>query len=74
MGMRDWLIIIVIIGIILILLDGYRRKRKDSIRVQIDKNIPPVDDDIIEAAELPNGGARVIPRDNDFDDDEEYEE
>jgi len=73
MGMRDWLIIIVIVGIILILLDGYRRKRKDSIRVQIDKNIPPVDDDLIEAAELPNGGARVVPRDGDFDHDEDEE-
>ena len=70
MGMRDWLIIIVIVGIILILLDGYRRKRKDSIRVKLDKNIPPLDDDVIEAAELPNGGARVIPRGKIFDDEE----
>ncbi len=73
MGMRDLLIIIVIVGIILILLDGYRRKRKDSIRVQINKNIPPVDDDLIEAAELPNGGARVVPRDGDFDHDQDEE-
>lgn len=73
MGMRDWLIIIVIVGIILILLDGYRRKRKDSIRVKLDKNIPPLDDDLLEAAELPNGGARVIPRGKTFDD-EEYDD
>lgn len=72
MGMRDWLIIIVIVGIILILLDGYRRKRKDSIRVKLDKNIPSVDLDVEDAAELPNGGARVIPRYNNFNDDKEY--
>ena len=70
MGMRDWLIIIVIVGIILILIDGYRRKRKDSIRLKIDKNIPPHDSDLEAAVELPNGGARVVPRDDNCDDDE----
>lgn len=74
MGMRDWLIIIVIVGIILILIDGYRRKRKDSIRLKIDKNIPPHDSDLEAAVELPNGGARVIPRDDNFDDDEDYDD
>lgn len=73
MGMRDWLIIMVIVGIILILIDGYRRKRKDSIRLKIDKNIPPHDSDLEAAVELPNGGARVIPRDDNFDDDEDYD-
>ncbi len=67
MGMRDWLIIIVIVGIVLILIDGYRRKRKDSIRVKLDKNIPQVDadddPDIETVGELPNGGARIVPRD-----------
>ncbi|MDC1436515.1 cell division protein ZipA [Gammaproteobacteria bacterium] len=74
MGMRDWLIIIVIVGIILILLDGYRRKRKDSIRVKIDKNIPPHDAESEAAVELPNGGARIIPRDDDFDDESEHDD
>jgi len=65
MGMRDWLIIIVIVGIVLILADGYRRKHKNSIRLKIDKNIPPADafdDDPLEIAELPNGGARIKDR------------
>lgn len=66
MSMRDWLIIIVIVGIVLILVDGYRRKHKNSIRIKIDKNIPPPgnDDDPLETAELPNGGARITPRGN----------
>jgi len=82
MGMRDWLIIIVIVGIVLILLDGYRRKRKDRIRVKLEKNIPDHDVELDTAAELPNGGARVISRykssvmiEEDYADDfEEYDE
>lgn len=66
MSMRDWLIIIVIVGIVLILVDGYRRKHKNTIRMKIDRNIPPPGDDDgddpLERAELPNGGARIMPR------------
>ena len=70
MGIRDWLAIIVIIFIVLILLDGFRRKwleRKKRIVVKIDKNIPPADDaedsaDPLLRSELPNGGARTIRR------------
>jgi len=72
MGIRDWLAIIVIIFIVLILLDGFRRKwleRKNRIVVKIDKkNIPPADDfeddasDPLISSELPNGGARTIRR------------
>ncbi len=71
MGIRDWLAIIVIIFIVLILLDGFRRKwleRKNRIVVKLDKNIPPVagDDpaDPLTKSELPNGGARTINRSN----------
>lgn len=86
MGMRDWLIIIVIVGIVIILADGYRRKHKNSIRMKLDKNIPPADsfeDDPLERAELPNGGARVLDRhgkplgayaDAESDDDEDYDD
>jgi cell division protein ZipA len=74
MGMRDWLIVIVIVGIILILLDGYRRKRKDSIRVKLEKNIPDHDVELDTAAELPNGGARVVSRDELLDNDNDYQE
>lgn len=69
MGIRDWLAIIVIIFIVLILLDGFRRKwqeRKTRIRVKLDKNIPPDDGEdvtlIMTKSELPNGGARIKPR------------
>lgn len=69
MGIRDWLAIIVIIFIVLILLDGFRRKwkeRKTRIRVKLDKNIPPADGDdeadILVKSELPSGGARIKPR------------
>lgn len=86
MGMRDWLIIIVIVGIVIILADGYRRKHKNSIRMKLDKNIPAADsfeDDPLERAELPNGGARVLDRhgkplgayaDAESDDDEDYDD
>ncbi len=81
MGMRDWLIIIVIVGIILILIDGYRRKKSNSIRFKLDKNIPPEHetDDSEDLFELPNGGARVLRRgeagyvdDLGYDDDDDH--
>ena len=69
MGIRDWLAIIVIIFIVLILLDGFRRKwqeRKTRIRVKLDKNISPDDGqdttELLTKSELPNGGARIKPR------------
>ncbi len=69
MGIRDWLAIIVIIFIVLILLDGFRRKwqeRKTRIRVKLDKNIPlddgQDDNEILTKSELPNGGARIKTR------------
>ena len=73
MDIRDWLAIIVIVFIVLILLDGFRRKwieRKNRIVMKLDKNIPPAEDidedveDVLTRSELPSGGARVIPRDD----------
>ncbi len=73
MGIRDMLAIIVIIFIVLILLDGFRRKwleRKKRIVLKIDKNIPTADEsdddapDPLIRSELPNGGARTIRRAN----------
>ncbi len=71
MEMRDWLIIIVSVAIILILLDGYRRKRKYSIRVKLEKSIPVVNEDLDTTDELPNGGARITSRN---DSGEEYDD
>jgi cell division protein ZipA len=69
MNIRDWLAIVVIIFIVLILLDGFRRKwleRKNRIVMKLDKNIPPVDaeavDDVLVKSELPAGGARTSQR------------
>lgn len=74
MGIRDWLAIIVIIFIVLILLDGFRRKwleRKNRIVVKLDKSIPPTasdDEDVLIKSELPNGGARTLKRHGDRED------
>lgn len=68
MEMREWLSVIVIIAIVLIMLDGFRRKlieRKNRVRIKLDKNIPHEDDDFDyeRNAELPSGGARIVARD-----------
>ena len=74
MDIRDWLAIIIIFFIVLIILDGFRQKwvdRKNRIVMKLDKSIPPADDvendveDVLTRSELPSGGARVIPRDDD---------
>lgn len=76
MNIRDWLAVIVIVFIVLILLDGFRRKwleRKNRIVMKLDKNIPQVEDDeendVLVRSELPSGGARVKPRSEDADND-----
>jgi cell division protein ZipA len=68
MGIRDWLAIIVIICLVLVILDGFRRAwldRKNRIVMKLDKSIPPSDgedDDVLLTSELPNGGARTKVR------------
>jgi len=69
MNIRDWLAVILILFIVLILLDGFRRKwleRKNRIVMKLDKNIPAVDiedeADVLTRSELPAGGARIKPR------------
>ncbi len=76
MNIRDWLAVIVIVFIVLILLDGFRRKwleRKNRIVMKLDKNIPQVEDDVeddvLVSTELPSGGARVKPRSEDDEND-----
>ncbi len=76
MNIRDWLAVIVIVFIVLILLDGFRRKwleRKNRIVMKLDKNIPQVEndeeDDVLVRSELPSGGARVKPRSEDAEND-----
>ena len=76
MNIRDWLAVIVIVFIVLILLDGFRRKwleRKNRIVIKLDKNIPQVEDnveyDVHVLSELPSGGARVKSRSEDAEND-----
>jgi cell division protein ZipA len=68
-SVRDWMIIIGVLLIVAVLLDGYRRMRGDPNRVRV--SLTPVagededgDDDVLMRGELPNGGARVIGRDD----------
>jgi cell division protein ZipA len=59
------MIIIGVLLIVAVLLDGYRRMRDPGrIRVSL-KQVPtgPEGDDVLMTRELPNGGARVAPRD-----------
>ncbi|MDO3385586.1 cell division protein ZipA [Gilvimarinus sp. SDUM040013] len=66
--MKDWLTVIVVLLIVGILLDGWRRMRlasKDNIRVskrarKFDSR--GTDDEHLYPSELPNGGARVIAK------------
>ena len=61
--MWDWLSIIVIIAIVLVVLDGLRRKfrEKNALKIKLDSSVPgDVDSD--HNSELPSGGARTIAR------------
>ena len=68
--MTEQLVILVIVVFVLVLLDGLRRKwsdRRDRVVLKIDKTLPRVEipDDELFTPELPNGGARTLPRDTD---------
>jgi cell division protein ZipA len=68
LSVRDWMIIIGVLLIVAVLLDGYRRMRSGSGKVKMSLAPAPEpqagDGDIHVAGELPNGGARVIRRDD----------
>lgn len=65
--MREWLTIIIVLLIIGVLLDGYRRMRqarKNSIRMSLSMHTGVEKEDLeTYGSELPSGGARVIVRD-----------
>lgn len=66
LSIRDWMLVIGVLLILAVLLDGYRRVRKDRVRkVRMSlKPVPAGDDEPPTRGELPNGGARVASRGN----------
>ena len=65
MSLRELIILLLGLAIIGIILRGLfvaLQARRGQLRMAIDKNIPAdVDLDALELAELPSGGARVVP-------------
>lgn len=67
-GMREWLISCGIILVLVVLFDGFRRmraERKGEIKMalRMGGEFPEIPDEESSNAELPNGGARIINRD-----------
>jgi len=61
LSIRDWMLVIGVLLILAVLLDGYRRVRKDrgrKVRMSL-KPVPTVAEEELTRGELPNGGARV---------------
>lgn len=71
-GMREWLTLIVVLLIVGVLLDGWRRMRQSrqaSIKMSLSMHKGTEKDELMEfGSELPNGGARVIGEKRDEDD------
>lgn len=70
MTLLDWLVVATVAAIILVLLDGLRRKwveRRNRVVMKLDRNLPQedIDLDLLPNSELPNGGARTLTRDAD---------
>ena len=73
MTITELLVIIVITLIVLVLLDGLRRnrnKRRNRVVMKLEKNNrnavqDELPDEDPSSAELPNGGARTLPRNSD---------
>lgn len=66
---RDWMVIVGVLLILAVLLDAYRRVRRDrrsKVRVAMTKQAPvkttAADEALLYLKELPNGGARVVGR------------
>lgn len=70
-GMREWLTLIVVLLIVGVLLDGWRRMRQSrqaSIKMSLSMHKGTEKDELMEfGSELPNGGARVVGERDDED-------
>lgn len=65
MGLRELLILILILAIVAVSLRGLYvalKARRGQLRMQLEKNIPQYDPDELLMSELPNGGARLVER------------
>ncbi len=65
MGLRELLILILILAIVGVILRGLYvalRARRGQLRMHLDKNIPQYDPEELVRSELPNGGARMVER------------
>ncbi|MCP5343498.1 MAG: cell division protein ZipA [Pseudomonadales bacterium] len=65
MGLRELLILILILAIVAVSLRGLYvalKARRGQLRIQLEKNIPQYDPDELLMSELPNGGARLVER------------
>lgn len=65
MGLRELLILILILAIVGVILRGLfvaLRARRGQLRIALTKNIPQYDPEDLSLSELPNGGARMIER------------
>jgi cell division protein ZipA len=67
LSIRDWMLVIGVLLILAVLLDGYRRVRRDRVR-KVRMSLKPVpagdgsEGEQLTRGELPNGGARVAVR------------
>jgi cell division protein ZipA len=65
MGLRELLILIVILAIVGVILRGLYvaiSSRRGQLKIALEKNVPVYDLEEIEFREFPNGGARVVER------------
>ena len=65
MGLRELLILLLILAIVGVILRGLYvalRARRGQLRMALHKNIPQYDPDELLSSELPNGGARLVQR------------
>ena len=67
MQLLDWIVVAVVVIIVLVIAHGYYVKwklRRNRVVVKLERNLPQadVDLDLLPNSELPNGGARTIPR------------
>src|SRR5690606_30919611 len=65
MGLRELLILVLILAIVGVILRGLYvalRARRGQLRMALEKNIPNYDPDELSLSELPNGGARMVER------------